>query len=473
MHLELGFVVDSIKGKLLAGNEKTIVNGVEIDSRRVKPGYLFFAFKGESSDGHDFLEDAWKNGAAAVIVSRGDCLTKAGPGKAIILVNDTLDALQDLAAAYRRSFNIPVVAVTGSVGKTSTKDLLALCLQSRFKTLKTRGNYNNEMGLPLTLLQLDETHQVAVLEMAMRGQGELLQLATIAQPSSALISNVEKVHLETLGSLENIARAKAEVLAALRAGDFALINGDSPLLEEAVRPYAAKKYRFGYSKSCDFRIEETIIKNQGIEIRLICLGQLEKLFLPLPSRRWAMNAVAAAAMAFLLGVPLEEIKSSLLNFNPGSQRLEIIPLPAGGKIINDTYNANPLSMINALETSRELQGKGKLVAVMGDMLELGDYEQEGHREVGRHAVKNQVDLLICIGERAAWMAEAARAAGMAGEQVKHYLSKEESIGFLKQSLSSSDTILFKASRGMQLESLAEEIYSEVGRRRAEGVRTED
>ena len=179
-----------------------------------------------------------------------------------------------------------------------------------------------------------------------------------------------------------------------------------------------------------------------------------------------MNAAAAAAMAFLLGVPLEEIKSSLLNFNPGSKRLEIIPLPDGGKIINDTYNANPLSMINALETSRELQEKGKLVAVLGDMLELGDYEQEGHREVGHHAVKNQVDLLICIGERAAWMAEAARAAGMAGEQVRHFLSKEESIGFLKQSLNSSDTILFKASRGMQLESLAEEIYSEVGRRKA-------
>ncbi len=259
------------------------VNGVEIDSRRIKTGDLFIPLQGENFDAHRFVNEALCNGAVGILVSRVEEDYLPFPAdKALIMVDDTLAALQRLAEAYRRFFKLPVVAVTGSVGKTTTKDIIASCLQTCLKTLKTEGNFNNDIGLPLTLLQLEAVHEAAVVEMAMRAPGEIARLAAIAKPGYAVICNVEPVHLETMHSLENIARAKCEVLGGLEGTGFALINGDNHILAEVARHYDCPQYTFGYNKDCDLRIEDARLEQQGLILSARLLEQKEELFFRCP-----------------------------------------------------------------------------------------------------------------------------------------------------------------------------------------------
>ncbi|MEN6350659.1 MAG: UDP-N-acetylmuramoyl-tripeptide--D-alanyl-D-alanine ligase [Syntrophomonas sp.] len=460
MHLDLNFICNSVGGIRKNADTNLTVTAVETDSRRIKPGMLFFALRGENFDGHSFLKEVFDRGASAAVVSKSyENKIDLTAGMPLIFADDTLQALQDLARAYRKRFAIPVVAVTGSVGKTTSKDLLAMCLQPRYKTLKTEGNYNNDIGLPLSVLRLQENHQAAVFELAMRAPGEIGRLARIAIPTCALITNAEAVHLETLGSVENVAMAKTEVMAGLGKDSFALLNGDNKELLDAARLYTCKKYSFGYNRNCDFQIKSVSVKNRGIEIDVRLLDQCEKIWLPLPSAKMASNVVSAAAVALLLGVDIDEIKDTLLGFKPGNNRLNIIYLPAGGIIINDTYNANPLSMAAALETGRELTGKNRLVAVLGDMFELGAYEVDGHLEVGQKAVESGVNVLVAIGERAKLIAQGAREAGMKDEYISSFSTKADGLEFLFHNIEQKDTILFKASRGMQLETMVTELIS--------------
>ncbi|MEN6324904.1 MAG: UDP-N-acetylmuramoyl-tripeptide--D-alanyl-D-alanine ligase [Syntrophomonas sp.] len=462
MNLELGFICDSIKGVLLNTNPQKKIKGITTDSRRIKAGQLFFALSGANFDGHSFLGEVFKNGATAAVVSKTSDKLLQLENRSLILVDDTLQALQDLARAYRSQFSIPVVAVTGSVGKTTTKEILDCCLKQSFKTHKTKGNYNNDIGLPLTIMELENKHQAAVIELAMRAPGEIARLAKIARPNYALITNVAPVHLETMGSIEAIAQAKCEVLAELDASGFAVLNGDNEALLKAASIYPCRKYTFGCSPLCDFYIKKVEIERKGIAIETRFMEREEKFWFPLPAVRLSGNVVAAAAVAYLLGAELQDIKSGLAEYKSSGHRLHLISLAAGGMIINDSYNANPLSMAAALETGHELKGNGRLVAVLGDMFELGDYELEGHLEVGRTAAENGVEMLVTIGPRARFIAQGAEDAGMNKEQIHHFATKEQGVEFLHHNIDQYDTVLFKASRGMGMETMVDNLLQGMG-----------
>lgn len=454
--LTLDFIIQSCDGEKL-GTSNPIINKIVTDSREaMNNNTLFIALKGEKHDGHKFVQDAFNKGACAAIVSDKNALDINNlNGKSIIVVDDTLTALQNIAKSYRQQFNIPIVAITGSVGKTTTKEILSCLLNGTFNTLYTEGNFNNDIGLPLTIFRMENSHEAAVVEMAMRARGEISRLADIARPSCAIITNVEPVHLETLGSLENIARAKCEVLETLTNKEFALINGDNDLLVEIANTYPCKKYTFGYNQVCDCKIVEVSTDNTGINIKADIFEENVELFFPVPAPKLAINVVAAAAVAFLLGVDLKDIVKRIEGYKPAGSRLKMINLPEGGLIIDDTYNANPVSMQAALETANKLKGSRRFVAVLGDMYELGNYERKGHYKVGALAAQNEVDLLLTVGSLAYHIAEGAINAGMDNNNVYHFNDKTECLYYLQHNLKGTDVVLFKASRGMRLETLIE------------------
>jgi UDP-N-acetylmuramoyl-tripeptide--D-alanyl-D-alanine ligase len=453
MRLDLNFVVDSVGGTLMAGAQPSWVEGINTDSRKVKPGNLFFALQGENFDGHDYIAQVWQAGGAAVVVSKHVEIPAGDKAGAVILVEDTLEALQKLAGRYRQLFTIPIVAVTGSVGKTTTKDMLAQCLAPVYKTLKTPGNYNNEIGLPITLLSMDEQHQAAVVELGMRAPGEIYHLARIVRPTYAIITNIEHVHLETMSSMENIAQAKCEVLEFIAKDKFALINGDNELLVKTASRYLNPKYTFGFGNNCDFQVLRAEKLGSGINVALRLLDTSEDFYCPVPAKRLAVNLAAAAGMAYLMGVSLENIKKGIVLYEPSGNRLKIINLPAGGTIIDDTYNANPLSMMAALEVCKDISAGRKTVAVLGDMLELGNYEIDGHIQVGKRVAELELDILVTIGHRSAYIGQGALLNGMPKVRIKHYKSWEESLSWLKKHIGQQEVVLFKGSRGMQLEKL--------------------
>ncbi|HWP98550.1 MAG TPA: UDP-N-acetylmuramoyl-tripeptide--D-alanyl-D-alanine ligase [Syntrophomonadaceae bacterium] len=449
----MDYIRTATGGQLLQGDPSSKVESISVDSRTLKSGALFFALPGDNFDGHAYVYQALQKGAAAACVSKPIQLTSHEADQGLIMVSDTLQALQDLARTYRQGFDIPLVGVTGSVGKTTTKDLIALCLQGRFNTLKSSGNHNNDIGLPLSLLELEARHQAAVLEMAMRDRGEIERLARISRPTCAVITNVERVHLETLLTLENIARAKCELLAEMNQDGFALINGDCPELVKESQIYPITRYLFGHHSDCHFQIQKTRVQEEGISIQARLIDREEEFFFPIPASRLASNVLAAVAIAYLLGVEPEISRNQLLNYRSERRRLNIIRQHGGGIIIDDTYNANPISMAAALECGRDLPSCGKWIAVLGDMFELGEDERTGHMEVGRLAAISRVDHLVAVGVRAQFIAQGAREAGLPEQCIHYFSSKSQAISCLKDLLNADDKILFKASRGMELETL--------------------
>jgi UDP-N-acetylmuramoyl-tripeptide--D-alanyl-D-alanine ligase len=453
MRLDLDFVISSMNGTLLTVDRTKWVEGVTTDSRQVKPGQVFFALSGDRFDGHDYINVALQAGAAAVVGSRREKLPAGQTSGAVILVQDTLVALQELAAKYRQLFAIPIVAVTGSVGKTTTKDMLADCLAANYQTLKTPDNFNNEIGLPLTLMSLEKNHGAAVVELGMRAPGEISHLARIVQPTYAIITNVEAVHLETMGSLENIVKAKCELLEYIAKDKFAMINGDNDLLVKTAQTYPNIKYTFGFNPNCDVQVLRVDLAGEGMKVTLRWWDRTDSFFFPIPAPKLASNLAAAAGTAYLMGLSPESIQDSLAGFRPSGNRLHITYLAAGGAVINDTYNANPVSMIAALEVCKDISSGRKTVAVLGDMLELGDYEVEGHLQVGKTVAALGLDMLVTIGPRAVYIGQGALLNGMPAERIKQYQSRDESLPGLISCAGPQDVVLFKASRGMGLEIL--------------------
>ena len=449
MKLSLEYIQQATGGSIIREAQGLEITGVTTDSRQVKSGDIFFAIQGENFDGHQFVEQAFAKGASSAVVS--DPSKQYGHRQGLIVVADTIQALQDLASSWRKNFSLPLIAVTGSVGKTTTRDILGAILSTRWSTLIPQANYNNDIGLPLTLLRLGVEHKAAVVELAMRGPGEIQRLVRIARPTAAVITNVEPVHLETLGSLENIAKAKCEILESVK--DFAIINGDNPYLEKAAADYTCPRYTFGYNENCDFRLVSTALTGGRLNVYARLLKEEVRFEFAIPARQLAGNIIAAAAVAYLYGFNVEEIDQGLTQYKPTGNRLSITSLDQGGVLINDTYNANPVSMVAALETGREIAGNRRFVAVLGDMYELGQYEQEGHRSVGAKAAQLGVDLLITFGEKSRLISEEAYNCGLQAQNIFHFPAKEDSIPLLHNEISKKDTVLFKASRGMQLETL--------------------
>jgi len=468
-----------VGGQLAGADPDAPITGVSVDSRRVSPGDLFVAIRGQRHDGHDFLEDAAQAGAVAALVSK---MPDGSPGLALIRVPDSVAAMGTLAAHHRRRFEVTVVGITGSVGKTSVKELTAAVLGERLRVLSTPGNMNTEIGVPLTLFGLNATHEVAVLEMGMRGEGQIAYLAGLAQPRVGVITGVGESHLELLGSLEAVARAKGELLRALPEDGVAVVNADNPWSRRLGEAHPGPVVTYGRAAGATVTVTDYVSRGEaGTSWKLVVrpqgwpgrpLGQArtwppgpaeQEVRLPLAGRHQADNALAAAAIGLLFGLDLAAVARGLAGAAPAGMRLEL--RRAGGLLVlDDTYNSSPASALAALETLQELAGAGRALAVLGDMLELGDYTREGHLRVGQACAG--LAALITVGRAARDIAEGARRAGLPAERLRCCDDTGEALGAVLDMVREGDIVLFKASRGMRLECLVSAVLEALERRTA-------
>ena len=430
--------------------------GVTTDSRAVKPGELFVALKGGNFDGHDYCVKAAELGAAGVVVSHD--VEGLPAGVAVFKVENTLLAYQQLAHAYRlKQQGLKVFAITGSNGKTSTKDLLAACLGAKYKVVKTQGNFNNEIGLPKTLLSIQPDTDIAVVEMGMRGLGQIAELCRIADPDSGLITNVGETHMELLGSMENIGKAKSEIVVDLPSDGFAVLNGDNEYVLAAAGKTKAQVVYFGLGENCDYRGSDIVTSALGTTFT--CTekksGKSVSVRLQLIGEHNVYNALSAIAGAACYGVPLEDSAKALATARLTGSRQEIIYI---GDItfINDAYNASPASMEAALKTLAEAKkaahGAVHTIAVLADMLELGAISEDAHRRVGRWAVENGVDYVLTYGPEAAYISEEVKKLGGEG---CHYADRQGAADKLRQLATAGDIILLKGSNSMQVGKMLE------------------
>ena len=421
------------------------LSGVSTDSRSMAPGALFIPLRGERFDGHDYLGQAVTNGAAA-------CLSEeviAGLSVPVVRVANTLKALGDIAACWRQQLRGPLVGITGSAGKTTTKEMLASILELSGPGLKTAGNYNNLIGLPLTLLRMTRNDQWAVIEMGTSALGEIERLTQIAQPSIGIITNVGQAHLETLQGLDGVARAKGELFAGLQGGT-AVINLDDERVACLPVANGVKKLTYGLNQNADIRAQNVVGAEDSTRFELLVNGDVTPIILPLPGVHNVHNALAAAAAAYETAIPLAQIKAGLENFSPVQGRMDLNPLPCGGTLLDDSYNSNPLSARAALAALGNLRGRGRRIAVLGDMLELGPDSVVLHEQLGAESA-NIADLLIAVGTFAEDLQRGAIHAGLKQSQTVVLVDADAATGYLKDKQRSGDMILVKGSRGIRLD----------------------
>jgi UDP-N-acetylmuramoyl-tripeptide--D-alanyl-D-alanine ligase len=446
-------------GRLIRSSARPIREGA-VDSRRVEPGNLFVALPGEKTDGHAFLRAAIDAGAAALLVAAGPAhaaeveaavAAAEGPDVAVIAVADTLLGLHAVAAAWRRRFSPLVVGVTGSVAKTSTKEAAASVLAERFVTLRSEGNANNEIGLPLTVLRMGPEHEAAVLEMAMYVGGEIAQLAAIAGPRIGVVTAVRGVHLARIGSIDAVERAKGELVEALPPDGVAVLNADDPRVLRMRSRTSARALTYGFSATADVRAGGVISAGtQGMRFTLLTGSGAVEVATPALGRHGVHNGLAAAAVGLAAGLTLDEVAAGLRR-GWGAEHRDQLVRAGGVTILDDTDNASPASMLAALELLSTLPGRH--VAVLGEMRELGDEHENGHREVGEAAV-GVADRLVVVGRGAAGIAAAAASLG---ERVTLVPDRAAALAWLRDNLEPGDTVLVKASRGAALERLVEQL----------------
>jgi UDP-N-acetylmuramoyl-tripeptide--D-alanyl-D-alanine ligase len=447
----VGEIAAATGGRILSGDLLTPVFGFAYDSRKVAAGDCFVAMPGDRFDGHQFVAGAFAAGAVAALVGRA----VEAEGGALIRVEDSLLALGVLGNAHRRRFSLPVVGVTGSVGKTTTKEMIAAALSPALRVFRSTGNLNSEVGLPVTLMALDESHEAAVLEMGMRGLGEIAYLASIAGQTIGVVTNVGTSHLELLGTRENIALAKSELVRTLPPGGVAVLNWDDERVRAmaAVAPGPVWYYGFGAAESGSERV--VTVRNlrrdgdAGQRFTLQTPAGAQEVSLPAPGRHLVQNAMAAAAVAIHLGIRPAQVAAGLASYEPAGSRMRVITRQ-GVRIIDDTYNAAPDSTVAALRVMRELAGQGRCIAVLASMFELGEAAAEGHRLVGVEAAR-QADVVIAVGDLAEGIARGARDAG--GARVHHVSAKDGAAALLTGTVRSGDTVLVKGSRGMAMEEI--------------------
>lgn len=454
----LAQVLFATGGRFFAGPIGAAFRRVSTDSRTVEPGDLFVALSGENFDGHDFLEQALSRGATGVLVSKAP----EKPGRAaVILVKDTLRAMGDLAHYRRMQMpDLTVLAVTGSSGKTTVKEMVSAILGQHHQVLKTRGNFNNLIGLPHSLLPVNEEHDFAVLEMGMNRPGEIARLAEIAEPDVACITNVQGAHLAGLATIEGVARAKGELFAGMKAWGTLVVNADDVRVRKLARRLRHRKVSFGRSSNAKVRATRIVsLGEEGMRFTLHIGPWSGRLRIVSLGAHNVMNALAAAAMAHAVGLAPAEIVAGLASHRPYDKRMQISVLPSGLKLINDAYNANPSSMLAALEAVRSLKNRQRIVAVLGDMLELGSHSVAAHRLVGENAARLHFDYLLAVGEFAGELVAGARQVGMTTVQAQHCASKEAVVAWLDKAvaagtLKAGDILLLKGSRGMRMETIA-------------------
>ncbi len=461
-------LLEATGGKLCGENSdgQTEITGVSSDNRRIEEGYVFFAFIGENNDGHKYVDAALKAGAAGCVVSRVPDEIRSD--RFYVLVPDTIRAAGDLARYYRSRFRIPVIGITGSVGKTTTKDMIASVLSQKFNVLKTEGNFNNNIGLPRTLFRIGNDTEIAVTEMGMNHLGEISYLTRIAKPTALTITNIGEAHIGNLGSRDNIFRAKCEIFEGLQENGFAVLNGDDEYLRkialspENYFPDAAdfrqtdraeekRVLLVGSSDGCDFRASDLSEDVNGLSFTAHTPQGDYKVRVPAQGRHLIYPALTAAAFGWRFGLTSEEITKGILEYQATKMRMETHVCPHGIIVYNDTYNANPQSMKAGIETLAHTAGKTH-VAVLGDMFELGAMEEKLHREVGAFAADSDIDVLVAVGKAAGFIADQAKKNGL--KQVYSCPDKEEAGRVLGSLVADNTAFLVKASRGMALETLS-------------------
>lgn len=423
------------------GAKGTEVTGIAIDSRKVKKGGLFIPIQGERVDGHSFIPKVMEDGALACLSE--ETQTDITP---YILVNSTKDALKKIAAFYRQSLGIKVVGITGSVGKTSTKEMIASVLKEKYRVHKTAGNFNNEIGLPLTIFDILEEHEVAVLEMGISDFGEMHRLGEIANPDICVITNIGLCHLENLGTRDGILKAKTEVFDHLRGEGIVILNGDDDKLSTIQEVKGKKAVKYGLHKGDAYASEITSFGMEGIRMKLHLNGREKSVTIPIPGEHNVYNALAAACVGTVCGMELEEICRGIETVETISGRSNLIH-KNGITVIDDCYNANPVSMRASIDVLS--QAPGRKIAVLGDMGELGEKERELHAGIGSYAAGKQIDQLFTVGELSKEMARAAKESASHPMQIFHFATKEELLRALLPTIKKGDTLLVKASHFME------------------------
>lgn len=450
--LSINEIREAVDGKIVQGDPSAEISSVSIDTRKLNPGDLFFSIIGERFDGHSFLNEAVSKGAKAVIVDRS---IKAYPHIGVIRVKDTTQALQKLAKYNRMRYeNLDIIGVTGSVGKTTTKDMISWVLSHKYNVLKSQGNFNNHYGLPLSLLSLTGKEDIAVLEMAMSNIGEISRLVEIAKPRIGVVTNVGPAHLKNLDNVANVAEAKKELVEGLPEDGITVLNYDNNYVRDMDQSFHGKKViYYGLNEESDIYADNIITdEKKNIKFDVNYKGDRTEILLNKPGRHNIYNALAAIAIAREFDVDWKTIKESFANLNFSSLRLDIKEKD-GLTIINDTYNANPLSMKAALDVLDDIYKK-RNIAVLGDMLELGSKKEEAHYELGKYIVEKEIDFLITVGQLAETIANGAE--DLSGSKnIYSVNNNKEAYEILNKIIKSGDSILVKGSRKMKMEEIVE------------------
>lgn len=450
-------ILKTTSGRMLHGNEDSVFSGISIDSRTINENELFIAIKGEFYDGHHFLKEVLDKRIRGIVINNNMAQTvnlneHKTEGIVCILVDDTTTALGDLASYRRKNADISVVGITGSNGKTSTREMTASIVSQRFGVLSTRGNFNNEIGLPLTLLKLSNSHEWAILELAMNRPGEIKRLAEICMPDIGLITNIGPAHLEGVGSIEGVMHAKGELLETLNTSSTAILNADDPMMPKLAKKTAASILLFGLSENSHITAEKLKETDRGTLFTLVLPTQKVQIDLKVPGRFMVSNALAAAAVGYLLGLTTDIIQKGLEKFKPVSGRMNIVKTKNNIHIIDDTYNSNPGSMSAAITTLNALKKNNRSVIVAGDMRELGDESQVLHKQIGALAGESHVEKLCITGEFAHAVADGARETGMNSKDIV-IGSKDDIIHHLVSWLEPNDWVLVKGSRAIGMEKI--------------------
>lgn len=448
MKMTVGQISTACKGEILCGDPNIVVQAVCIDSRKVTPGALFVPIRGERSNGHDYIGQVLEAGALATLTQEHDA---AQGEQAWIRVSDTQQALQDIAAAYRDWYSVPMVGVTGSVGKTTTKEMIALALSAGFNVMKTAGNYNSQIGLPLTLFQLEPRHTAAVIEMGMSDFGEMARLAQIVHPQYAVVTNIGLSHIENLQTQENILAEKLHITDAFTDESVLFVNADDPLLCGVSGPKRGKMVTYGTAETANYRASEIIAQGREMVYTLSTPTQTRVVTIPALGMHNVLNSLAAIAVGERLGVDLDSMIVKLRDYTPLLMRQEIHEIGTV-TLIDDSYNASPDSIRSGVDVLCNLGCAGKRIAVLADMMELGDIAPLAHFDVGVHAAKAGVGLLVAIGQWASDMAQGAYSVDPAMDVIL-CRDNQEALAVLQEQVRNGDCILVKGSRGMKTDEI--------------------
>lgn len=440
-------ILEATEGGLLSGKAQTAFSGISTDTRRLKEGELFIAIKGQNFDGHDFVGEAKSEGALGAVVNFPSPLPLLD--FAIIEVKDTVKALGDIAKSYRRKFDIPIIAVTGSNGKTTTKEMAETVLAKKYRVLKSEGTENNSIGVALTLLKLSSAHDIAVLELGTNHFGEIAGLCEIVQPACGVITNIGPSHLEYFNSIDNVRQEKLSLLRRLGNDGIAVVNGDDEDLIKGAKNLCTEVITFGLGAGCKFKASGIEECDRGIEF---ILNGKHRFRLKILGRHNVHNALASIAVGSLYGVEFDRMCKALENFKLPKLRMEFFEAD-GIRFIFDCYNSNPASMASAIETFKDMNASKRKIIVAADMLELGEKSVHFHKQAGKHAASAKTDILVGVGPLSRFILEGAQEEGQGDESLLHFENSAEAAKALKDILKEGDLVLVKGSRAMKMEEI--------------------